>query len=121
MSIITYRKDLKEKARELRVNMTKEERHLWYDFLKTYTPPFYRQRPIGNYIVDFYCAKAKLAIELDGGQHFEESGLAYDKDRTDFIGKYGIEVLRFSNLDIWQHFHNVCEEINEVVKQRIDK
>ncbi len=75
--------NLTDNAKKLRKNMTKEERHLWYDFLRQYPVRFLRQKVIDNYIVDFYCAKAKLVIELDGGQHYEESIQRYDKIRTE--------------------------------------
>ena len=69
--------------------MTKEERHLWYDFLKMYPVQFKRQYPIGNYIVDFYCFRAKLIVELDGNQHCEPSAMTYDRNRTDYLKKQG--------------------------------
>ena len=91
-------------ARELRKNMTKEEKHLWYDYLKPYRQTFgiafTRQKVFGNYILDFYCPKAKLAIELDGSQHYEEDALYYDKKRTAYLDKHGIVVLRYTNRDI---------------------
>ena len=91
--------------------MTKEERHLWYDFLKDYPVKFYKQKIVGNYILDFYCEKAKLAIELDGSQHYEEQGQEYDRTRTEYLQHLGIRVLRFSNADIKQNFRGVCEAI----------
>ena len=94
MPNITYRHDLKQKSQQLRSNMTKEERHLWYDFLKTYCPQFRRQKPIGNYIADFYCSCCKLVVELDGGQHYEENGQVYDEKRTAYLSDMGITVLR---------------------------
>ena len=99
--------------------MTRQERHLWYNFLKAYSVKFYRQRAIDHYIVDFYCSKAKLIIELDGGQHFTEEGEEYDRIRTDILERYGLEVIRFSNLDVDKNFAGVCEAIDEKVKQRI--
>ena len=98
-------------ARQLRKEMTKEERHLWYDFLKDYPVKFYKQKIVGNYILDFYCEKAKLAVELDGSQHYVEQGQAYDRVRTEYLQKLGIRVLRFSNTDITQNFRGVCEAI----------
>ena len=102
-----YREDLTEKAQSLRRNMTKEERHLWYDFLRTFPYRFRRQKPIGCYILDFYCAEVRLAVELDGSQHFEEAGEAYDKDRTRYLEHQGIRVLRFSNRELWENFDGV--------------
>lgn len=91
--------------------MTKEERHLWYDFLKTLPITVNRQKVIGNYIVDFYIATAKLVIELDGSQHYEEKGIENDAKRDAFLNGLGINVLRYSNLDVNQRFESVCEDI----------
>lgn len=91
------------RAQELRKNATKEENHLWYDFLRTYPVQFLRQKPFGPYIVDFYCHKAKLAIELDGSQHYEGNGPEQDKIRTAYLQEVEkIRVLRFTNLEIKQ-------------------
>ena len=88
------------RAQELRKNATKEENHLWYDFLRTYPVQFLRQKPFGPYIVDFYCHKAKLAIELDGSQHYEGNGPEQDKIRTAYLQEVEkIRVLRFTNLE----------------------
>ena len=105
-------KNLLQYARQLRKEMTKEERHLWYDFLKDYPVKFYRQKIVGNYILDFYCEKAKLAIELDGSQHYEEARQEYDQKRTDYLNELGIEVFRISNLDVNRNFRGVCEAIH---------
>jgi very-short-patch-repair endonuclease len=91
--------------------MTKEERHLWYDFLKGLSVNFNRQKVIGNYIVDFYCSSAKLVIELDGSQHYEDAGLKTDKERDLFLNSLGIKVLRYSNLDVNRNFSGVCQDI----------
>ena len=106
-------------SQELRKNMTKEERHLWYDFLKTYPVPFKRQFLIGNYIVDFYCHKAKLVIELDGSQHCTPEEIAYDRARTRYLEQQGLYVLRYSNLDVLNQFRAVCENIDLAVRDRI--
>ena len=108
-----------EYARELRKNMTPWERKLWYMFLSKYKPRFQRQKPIDNYIVDFYCAKAKLAIELDGGGHYNASSMQKDSKRTENLQKNGITILRFCNLDIDKHFYEVCTVIDQEVKVRI--
>ena len=92
--------------------MTKEERHLWYDFLKDYPAKFYKQKIVGNYILDFYCEQAKLAIELDGSQHYEEDGQEYDRLRTEYLESLGTRVLRLSNDDIKKNFRGVCEAIH---------
>jgi len=112
-------KDLTKNAQELRRNMTKEERHLWYDFLKNYTVQFNRQKVIGNYIVDFYCHKARLIIELDGSQHFDTTQLVYDHQRTDYLRSLGLIVLRIPNNEIHDNFPGVCEFIDHEVKTRI--
>ena len=106
-------------AQKLRREMTKEERHLWYDFLKVYPVQFKRQQPIGNYIVDFYCFKAKLVIELDGSQHCEPAEIEYDRRRTAFLEEKGLYVLRFSNLDVMRNFIGVCENIDVAVRDRL--
>ena len=100
--------------------MTKEERKLWYDYLSQYPYRFRRQVTVGNYIVDFYCASAKLAIELDGSQHYEQSGQQYDAARTAYLNSIGIEVLRFSNLDILRNLRGVCQSIDMAVQRRIE-
>lgn len=98
-------------AQSLRKNMTPEERHLWYDFLKLLPISFNRQKVIGPYIVDFYCAAAKLVIELDGSQHFEDDALESDAQRDAYLKSLGLTVLRYSNHDVHQRFNNVCEDI----------
>ena len=91
--------------------MTKEERHLWYDFLKTLPVTFNRQKVIGEYIVDFYCASKKIVIELDGSQHYEEKDIMKDKERDEFLNGLGFKILRYSNLDINKNFDVVCQDI----------
>ena len=91
--------------------MTKEERHLWYDFLKLLPITVNRQKVVGNYIVDFYCAEAKLVIELDGSQHFENQGRNNDKIRDSYLEKLGLKILRYSNSDVNRNFSGVCEDI----------
>ena len=108
---------LLEYARKLRKEMTKEERHLWYDFLREYPVKIYKQKIIGNYILDFYCHQAKLAIELDGSQHYEEQGREYDQRRTAFLEKEGITVFRVSNRDVKENFRGVCEAIDLQIKK----
>ena len=102
---------LKENAEKLRKNMTKEERHLWYDFLKTLPQTVHRQKVIGPYIVDFYIAKNKLVIELDGSQHYEEKGIIEDQKRDAYLRDQGLTILRYSNLEINRKFSSVCEDI----------
>ena len=114
-----HNKKLTSRAQELRKNMTKEERKLWYEYLRDYPKQFRRQVTFGNYILDFYCAAAKLAIELDGSQHYEPTGLEYDSQRTAFLRGSGIEVLRFSNADVMQNLRGVCQMIDMTVKHRL--
>ena len=104
-------------AKDLRKNMTKEERHLWYDFLRNYPVRFVRQKVMGKYIVDFYCAKANLVIELDGSQHYEPQTEALDRERTAFLEEYGLQVVRIPNNAIIENFRGVCEYIDTLVKQ----
>ena len=102
---------LKRNAQKLRHEMAKEERHLWYDFLKTLPVTVNRQKVIGSYIVDFYCASAKLVIELDGSQHYEDKGAASDLVRDDALSRLGLTVVRYSNADINRNFHGVCADL----------
>ena len=99
--------------------MTPQEKHLWYDFLKSYPVQFYRQRIIDRYIADFYCSKAKLVIELDGLQHFTDSGIRHDEYRTYLMNQYGIEVIRFSNSEVDLRFSYICDEIDKKVRKRM--
>ena len=109
---------LTDRAQELRRNMTKEERKLWYEYLHTYPHRFRRQVTFGGFILDFYCASARLAIELDGSQHFSEEGQERDAERTAFLEANGIRVLRFSNTDVMKNLRGVCEQIDLIVKER---
>ena len=106
-------------ARQLRREMTPHERKLWYLFLRKYPVKIYKQRIIGRFIVDFYCASARLVIELDGSQHYEQQGMAYDAERSAFLEAQNLAVLRFSNGDIDRNFHSVCEQIELTIKERM--
>ncbi len=108
-----------ENARRLRREMTPHERKLWHLFLRKYPLKIYKQRIIGRYIVDFYCASAKLVIEVDGSQHYASQGMAYDAERSVFLSSLGLEVLRFSNRDIDRDFHGVCEQIDITIQNRL--
>lgn len=102
----------------LRKNMTPEERHLWYDFLRNYPVRFFRQKVLGKYIADFYCASVKLVIELDGSGHFTPTGKQYDKERTAFLSEaFEITVVRIQNVDIHENFYGVCEYIDKCVRE----
>ena len=115
-----HNKKLVPNAKQLRKEMTKEERHLWYDFLKDYPVRFLRQKVIGNYIVDFYCAKANLIVELDGSQHFEDENIEKDVQRTKFLENYGLTVIRIPNNEVNNNFRGVCEYIDLLVKQNLE-
>lgn len=116
-----HNKQLVPLARQLRKEMTKEERHLWYDFLRSYPVRFSRQKVVGRYIADFYCADAKLVIELDGSQHFETGNIEKDDERTAFLEGYGLTVIRIPNNEVSQNFRGVCEYIDVSVKQSLSQ
>ena len=105
-------------ARSLRKNMTPQERHLWYDFLRFHPAKIYKQRIIGPYIADFYCAKARLVIEIDGSQHYDSQGQRYDEERTAYLHRLGLTVVRYSNADINVRFRGVCEDIDRIIAER---
>ena len=107
------------RARSLRKNMTPQERHLWYDFLRDYPVKIYKQRPIESFIADFYCSSALLVIEIDGSQHFTEQGLAYDRERSAIFQSYGIQVIRFTNHEVDTQFDSVCSQIMRTIEERI--
>ena len=112
-----YNKSLIGHAKALRHGMTTEERHLWYDFLRSYPIKFRRQAVISKYITDFYCPEAKLVVELDGSQHFEEKGMEKDEIRTKCLETYGLTVLRIPNNMVHEKFESVCEYIDNFIKQ----
>ena len=114
---LPYKGKLIPRAKELRKNATRQENHLWYDFIRTYPVRFQRQKTIGGFIVDFYCHDAKLVIELDGSQHYTDDGKAYDAERTSILEKYGLSIMRFSNNDIDNKFQAVCNMIDQKIKE----
>ena len=116
-----HNKTIVPTAKMLRKNMTREEKHLWYDFLRTYAVRFSRQKVLGKYIADFYCAEAKLVIELDGSQHFTEDGKQYDAERTRFLEGYGLKVVRIPNGEVGRNFRGVCEYIDGLVRQSLSR
>ena len=116
-----HKPSLTENAKMLRKNMTKEERHLWYDFLKGYPLRFLRQKVIDDYIVDFYCHEARLIIELDGSQHYEKEGLLKDRIRTERIERRALTVIRIPNSEVMRNFGGVCEYIDMVVKESLHR
>ena len=113
--------NLTENAKVLRKNMTKEERHPWYDFLRTYPIRFLRQKIIDNFIVDFYCHDARLIIELDGSQHYSDEGLLKDKIRTEKIESRSLTVIHIPNNEIFENFDGVCEYIDAIVKESLHR
>ena len=106
-----------EKAKALRQDMTPHERKLWYLFLRHYPVKIYKQRIIGPFIADFYCASAKLVIEIDGSQHYDD-GAAYDAERTAYLESYGLRVIRYSNREIDREFPAVCQQIDSIIRER---
>ena len=117
--MIPYNKDNKILANNLRNNMTDYEKRLWYKCLRLFPVKFVRQKRLGNYIADFYCHKAKLVIELDGEQHYEENNMKYDLNRSKFLEQYDLTVVRFTNYDLSNNFEGICEHIENVVKDRL--
>ena len=116
-----HNKQLVPFAKQLRKEMTKEERHLWYDFLRSYPVRFSRQKVLGKYIADFYSAEAKIIIELDGSQHYEADEMKKDANRTAFLERYGLTVIRIPNNEISRNFRGVCEYIDAAVKQSLSQ
>ncbi len=108
---------LTKNAKVLRKNMTKEERKLWYEFLKLLPITIHRQKVLGKYIVDFYCAKAKLVIELDGSQHYEKESILKDQEREEYLKAIGLKVLRYPNNAINSNFKGVCQDINKYLRE----
>ena len=116
-----HNKQLVPFAKQLRKEMTKEERHLWYDFLHTYPVRFLRQKVLGKYIADFYSAEAKMVIELDGSQHYEDDNLEKDAERTAFLEGYGLTIIRIPNNEVSRNFRGVCEYIDVAVRQSLSQ
>ena len=116
-----HNKQLVPLAKKLRRELTKEERHLWYDFLRSYPIRFSRQKILGRYIADFYSAEAKIIIELDGSQHYEPDELQKDAERTAFLEAYGLTVIRIPNNEISRNFRGVCAYIDVAVRQSLSQ
>ena len=116
-----HNKQLVPLAKKLRKEMTKEERHLWYDFLRTYPVRFSRQKVIGQYIVDFHSAAARLVIELDGSQHYENENVEKVAQRTAFLENYVLTVIRIPNNEVNRNFCGVCEYIDAAVRQSLSQ
>ena len=116
-----HNKQLVPLAKQLRKEMTKEERHLWYDFLRSYPVRFSRQKVLGKYIADFYSAEAKLVIELDGSQHYEDRNIKEDVERTAFLDDYGLTIIRIPNNEVSRNFLGACEYIDAAVRQSLSQ
>ena len=116
-----HNKRLVPLAKQLRKEMTGEERHLWYDFLRVHPVRFSRQKVLGKYIADFYSAEAKLVIELDGSHHYEDRNIEKDADRTAFLVGYDLTVIHIPNNEVSRNFQGVCEYIDAAVKQSLSQ
>lgn len=112
---LPYNPDLVERAKWMRKQMTEAELKLWSDFLQNYKLRILRQRPIDNVIVDFYCPRAKVVIEVDGDEHYSENGIEYDRERTSILEGYELRVIRFRNDEVMYHFEDVCKRIEEIL------
>jgi very-short-patch-repair endonuclease len=112
---LSYNPKLVERAKELRKNMTKAERKLWYEYLRNFKYRVHRQRPIDQFIVDFYCPELKLVIEIDGDSHNSENTQAYDLERTQVLEGYELTVIRFTNQEVLTNFEGVCEVIEGLI------
>ena len=116
-----HNKDLTESAKILRNNMTKEEKHLWYDYLRKCPVKFSRQKVLGKYIADFYSAEAKMVIELDGSQHYEKENRIYDEKRTEFLKEYDLKVIRIPNCEINNNFEGICRYLDKKIEQSLSQ
>lgn len=108
---LPYNPKLNDRAKQMRKEMTRAEKKLWFDFLKDGKHKFLRQRVIDNYIVDFYCSELSLVIELDGDSHYEDGAQEYDAERTEVLEWYELKVIRFTNEEVYNNFEGVCEYI----------
>ena len=116
-----HNKDLTESAKILRNNMTKEEKHLWYDYLRKCPVKFSRQKVLGKYIADFYSSEAKMVIELDGSQHYEKENRIYDEKRTEFLEGYDLKVIRIPNCEINNNFEGICRYLDKKIEQSLSQ
>ncbi len=111
---LPYNPKLIERAREMRKNPTLAEQKLW-GYLRNFPVKMWRQKPINHFIVDFYCPKLKLVIEVDGDSHFTDSALIYDQERSRILESYGLQIIRFTNVEVLNNFEGVCEQIRSFV------
>ena len=112
---VPYRRELKQRSQSLRREPTAAERKLWFEFLRGLPEKFTRQKPLGHYIADFYCASCRLIVEVDGDSHFSDAGELYDQRRTAALEAEGIRVLRVTNLEVMQQFEGVCQKIQDAL------
>ena len=119
MSTFNNNPGLTNNAKRLRKNMTAEEKHLWYDFLKGLNVTVNRQKVIGTYIVDFCISSARIIIELDGSQHYEPDAKKYDEVRDRYLKEQGYEVLRYTNFDVQRNFDGVCRDIIKHIENKL--
>jgi very-short-patch-repair endonuclease len=117
---LPYNPSLIDRAKELRKNMTLAEKHLWHNYLRTFTYRVLRQRPIDHFIVDFYCPSLKLAIEVDGESHFTPEAEIADRERTQKLESYGIRLIRFTNREVFDNFDGVCSRIAAEIPVEIE-
>ena len=115
---LRYRRDLKGRAQLLRRNATVAEKRLWFEFLRDLPQKFTRQKPLGRYVADFYCSRARLVIEVDGDSHFSTTAEARDEVRTRALAELGLDVLRFTNVEVMENFEGVCESIRTRLRDR---
>ena len=115
---VPYRRNLKRRSQSLRRDPTPAERKLWFEFSRDLPVKFTRQKPLGRYIADFYCASRLLVIELDGDSHYDERGQRYDESRTAELAGLGIRVLRLTNLEVMQTFEGVCAKIQDALEAK---
>ena len=112
-----YRRSLTQRAQALRRDPTPAERKLWYEFLSALPHKFTRQKPLGRYIADFYCASSRLVIELDGDSHYTPDGERYDERRTDDLRSLGIRIVRSTNADVMRNFESVCSVVEKMLEE----
>lgn len=118
ISVLIYNKRLKSFSQKLRAEMTKAEKILWSKIRRKQVSnaQFYRQKPIGKYIADFYCPKLKIVIEIDGGHHYEDKNIVRDKLRNANFKQLGLTVLRFTNIDVVKNIDGVTQKISNQIK-----
>ena len=115
---IPYRRDLTPRSQSLRRDPSPAERKLWYEFLRDLPIKFTRQKPLGHYIADFYCARYRLVVELDGDNHYTDAAQRYDETRTAALTRLGVRVVRFTNAEVMRDFEGVCATLMRVLNEK---